>query len=627
MTKRRPPAKPVPAERGASDALMAFAGVTEWKPKAPPPGTSVEFMNLLALAEAAARDRDAALALGYLKRAARIDPTSPKPPFLMARVLIGDGRGGEAIRALHEAVRLDPRDEQAKTMLARVIESEPMPDYRWMDGDVIAACLATEGIGHQDFVDIALRLLAHKDMADVLATGAREGWDAGAARLLGSARRLLTHPLLLGALRQGLNVHVPFERLLTAARRRVLLDPTGADAPVEFLGALAEQCFLNEHVFHAAADEDAAVERLAEAIARDPAGVPERDVLVVALYRPLVDLPCADGLLARGRVSEALGRALALTITEPRADRAAVDDVRVLAAPRDEVSRRVQAQYEENPYPRWRNLTPPVAGAAFHGLARHLDTAVIKRLAHDPRVLVAGCGTGAHAIPCAIKYGRGAKVTAIDLSRPSLAYASRRALALGLQGITFLQADILELSPSFGPFDIIECGGVLHHMADPIRGWRMLAGVLAPGGVMKLGLYSERARRFVREAIADAKTQGLPPTADGIRAYRHRLITMVPGPWAVPLGRYRDFYSTSQCRDLLFNAVEHRFTPLGLRDAIGAVGLVFRGFQVSGAVLAAYRERFPDDPRGLNLEHWDAFEAERPDTFEAMFQFWCVKPA
>jgi len=181
MTKRRPPrtapqGAPKPSA-GASDALLAYAGVSAWQPKAPPPGTSAEFMNLLALAEAAARGREPDAALAYLKRAVRLEPGSAKPPFFTARVLAGMGRGAEALRALHDAVRLEPGHAKAKAMFARLIKCEPQPDYRWMDDQVVATCLETDGIGHQDFVDIALRLLAHHAMAEILASGARDRSD------------------------------------------------------------------------------------------------------------------------------------------------------------------------------------------------------------------------------------------------------------------------------------------------------------------------------------------------------------------------------------------------------------------------------------------------------------------
>ena len=44
-------------------------------------------------------------------------------------------------------------------------------------------------------------------------------------------------------------------------------------------------------------------------------------------------------------------------------------------------------------------------------------------------------------------------------------------------------------------------------------------------------------------------------------------------------------------------------------------------------VLAAYRARFADDPAAINLSNWQAFEADNPDTFAGMYQFWVQKPA
>ena len=126
-------------------------------------------------------------------------------------------------------------------------------------------------------------------------------------------------------------------------------------------------------------------------------------------------------------------------------------------------------------------------------------------------------------------------------------------------------------------------------------------------------------------AITDAKTHGNEPTPSGISAFRRRLMSSEPAGWIAAMARYRDFYSTSQCRDMVFHAREHRFTPQGLGTALAEVGLAFKGFQLPAAVLAAYGRRYPDDPGGLDLDHWDAFEQEQPETFVAMFQFWCQK--
>ena len=53
--------------------------------------------------------------------------------------------------------------------------------------------------------------------------------------------------------------------------------------------------------------------------------------------------------------------------------------------------------------------------------------------------------------------------------------------------------------------------------------------------------------------------------------------------------------------------------------------LVFLGFEIDDKILRAYAQRFPDDPAATDLERWDVFEQEHPDTFIGMYQFWIQK--
>ena len=108
---------------------------------------------------------------------------------------------------------------------------------------------------------------------------------------------------------------------------------------------------------------------------------------------------------------------------------------------------------------------------------------------------------------------RRARVLAVDLSLASLCYAGRQTRALGRNAIQYAQADIMKL-PSIGAtFDIIEASGVLHHLADPFAGWRVLLSMLRPGGIMLLGLYSETARRDIVAARDFIAERGYQPTA------------------------------------------------------------------------------------------------------------------
>ena len=97
----------------------------------------------------------------------------------------------------------------------------------------------------------------------------------------------------------------------------------------------------------------------------------------------------------------------------------------------------------------------------------------------DISILVAGCGTGLNPLSDAVKYPN-ARITAIDISRRSLAFAMRKAEELGIGNVDFYQGDILELGTLDRRFDVVICGGVLHHMADPLQGWAVLRGLLVP---------------------------------------------------------------------------------------------------------------------------------------------------
>ena len=50
------------------------------------------------------------------------------------------------------------------------------------------------------------------------------------------------------------------------------------------------------------------------------------------------------------------------------------------------------------------------------------------------------------------------------------------------------------------------------------------------------------------------------------------------------------------------------------------------GFELDLQVLHQYRARFTDDPSCTNLRNWARFEADNPDTFVEMYQFWIQKP-
>ncbi|MGZ5065690.1 MAG: ABC transporter substrate-binding protein, partial [Usitatibacter sp.] len=114
----------------------------------------------------------------------------------------------------------------------------------------------------------------------------------------------------------------------------------------------------------------------------------------------------------------------------------------------------------------------------------------------------------------------GARVLAVDLSLASLACAKRQTPPALAGVVEFAQADILALGSLGRTFDLINAGGVLHHMSDPMAGWRELIKLMQPDGFMQVGLYSELARSDVVAARAEIAQRGYRATPVDIRRCR-----------------------------------------------------------------------------------------------------------
>jgi 2-polyprenyl-3-methyl-5-hydroxy-6-metoxy-1,4-benzoquinol methylase len=339
----------------------------------------------------------------------------------------------------------------------------------------------------------------------------------------------------------------------------------------------------------------------------------------VAAYVPLHTLPRSDALLHRGFAEEVAGL-LQLQVGEPREearDRAAIP---ALTPIEDRVSLDVMRQYEESPYPRW--TTNPLAQFAADRADGKIGDRPADRAELD--ILIAGCGTGQQAIWVAQVFPN-ARILAIDISRVSLAYAQRRTREFGLRNIEYAQADILQLATLGRTFDRIECVGVLHHLAEPTAGWRVLLSLLRPDGVMRIGLYSEAARQSIVQARTLSAQRGYRATPDDIRRFRQEIMRDSDPRWKL-IKSFRDFYSMSGCRDLLFNVMEHRFSIPQIAAFLNDndLSLLELEFERDSPVVERFRERFPDSAL-TNLANWHAFELSNPQTFSGMYLFWCAR--
>jgi SAM-dependent methyltransferase len=211
----------------------------------------------------------------------------------------------------------------------------------------------------------------------------------------------------------------------------------------------------------------------------------------------------------------------------------------------------------------------------------------------------------------------------VDLSLASLAYAKRKTTELGITNLEYFQADILKLDQLEQEFDIIESVGVLHHMNEPMAGWRVLTDCLKPGGLMMIGLYSELARHNIVKARKEITLQKVGTSESEIREFR-RSLTESNDESHQQLTNWNDFFSLSTLRDLIFHVQEHRFTLPKIQDYLSELGLKFCGFE-NKDIISNFRELHGQEADIYDLALWHQYEESNPWAFAAMYQFWCQK--
>jgi tetratricopeptide (TPR) repeat protein/2-polyprenyl-3-methyl-5-hydroxy-6-metoxy-1,4-benzoquinol methylase len=635
------------------------------------PGYAEVHFNLGSLATAQGRHEDA---VKSLRRALEIRPDYAQAHYNLGIVLSLCDQLDAAEASLRRALSLQPDSAQilcslTNIFLARGKSAEALPlivgmlqrGQSWTIKSAFANCVARARFATNDpriravlttaiveswgmpftLCRPALSLIMLDQRIASCVHFANGSWPArlpkaalfGAAGLSALAADKLLHAVLETAPVSTLE----FERFLTCARHALLEAVSNNQAPddldvaaLPFFAAVSRQCFLNEYIFDCDDREQrtaAACRTKLLALLDANAVIPPFLVLVVAAYFPLNTLRDASRLLASNQ-SRPVDQVLRQQIREPLEELALRAGIECLTPITEGVSEKVRSQYEQNPYPRWVKM--PVQEQAFRfndELRSSLPFAPFTPMPDDsaPEALIAGCGTGMHSIFAAQRF-RGIRVLAIDLSLSSISYAKRKTLELGITNIEYAQADILKLGDIARTFDIIESGGVLHHLADPFIGWRILLSRLRPGGFMGLGFYSELARRHVVKAREFIAAHGYSSTPDDIRRFRQDLTAKDMSVELQWLSKQPDFYSMSDCRDALFHVQEHRLTLGQIESFLSELGLHFIGFELDAQVLHQYRARFADDPSCTNLRNWACFEADNPETFAGMYKFWIQKP-
>lgn len=581
-----------------------------------------------------------------LQRATRDNPAQPLLHANLGTILRALGQHAASLNSCCRAIELDPQNGEFH---ANFVESLRKVSSISIDAPIIKAihsCFENTKLDHTPMTAAVVSVLrVNEQLARLLELAKQSDQSGLESEVLDDRYKAVFHNRMFHDLLRFTKVcDIEFEVLLTALRRISLkLLDTGeitqqwilADS-ADFLTALACQSFNNDYVFSVSDDELESIgvlnssinERLNHPIKYDiELG---RMVTVAAMYQPLSSIKGCERLLElkHTQTPAPLLALIARQVKECLDEREIAQNINPISGISDCVSAAVREQYEESPYPRWLNIlsfesySPPVT------LQSKCPNITPPNSGNEQiRILVAGCGTGKHPIYTATHY-LGAQVLAIDLSRNSLAYAKRKSRELGVDNIEFAHGDILELNQLADRFDLIESVGVLHHLKNPLDGWRVLTNLLKPNGIMRIGLYSQLARRSIHQARDYFHDMGFSATPAGIREARQALLSNKPD-LAANFVKTEDFFSVANCRDLFFNVQEKCFTIPEIAHMLEELGLVFLGFEFygDGQTIQRFRERYGPGAPMRDLDKWHSFEQIYPDTFLRMYEFYVQHPA
>lgn len=227
------------------------------------------------------------------------------------------------------------------------------------------------------------------------------------------------------------------------------------------------------------------------------------------------------------------------------------------------------------------------------------------------RILVAGCGTVQAAYTAYMNPEF--EVIGIDLSEASLAHERYLQDRHRLSNLKLFKGDLLEVG-HLGQFDLVLCTGVLHHMADPAAGLRVLRDVLDPHGVMLIMLYGQTVRTGVYMLQDAFRQMHIPQTSEGVQQVRHILGELPPRHYAQDYIRAAvELRDDAAIVDTFLHPKDRAYTVPQVLELLQSTGLAFQNWVDNhhywrnslwgpeSAVAAAVDELPPH-------EHWAAIE-------------------
>ena len=593
---------------------------------------------------------------------AKAFPRLPEPHNNLGVALRASGEINQAIKSYQRAVKLDPNYMVARKNLTRALWQiekieEALDNYIIMlkksdlDSQVVSEAVysisqvrfnkpsatarnlllllfSLKNVDYQRLAFPAIKLIEIAGRFEKILEFEKKNNDEN-TRYIKSIADSLRDQLLINVLTWTIIPSVSFEKWAVVARRELLFALNRGEAiPVnaETLWALTLQFQITEFVQGITSSEISLAKRYKDRADLDKI----KSLAIIAMYIPLneikPDVAFWDNIYKNFGTQNSLRLSIEREIFNREKEKSLEKEIVSLTPVENSISEAVKNQYEHNPYPRWLSAEISKSRCSFKTkIQREVKNLRPSNLdLENPEILIAGCGTGRHALSTANRYF-GSKVMAIDLSRVSLAFAIRQAEVYEQTNLNFYQADILKLEDLTERFDVIEVSGVLHHMEQPVKGWKILRNLLKPNGLMRVGLYSMLAReKWSNLKSLTPKSVSNSGLEDLIRQSRIKIIQKVSTSQDQSLFDTADFYSVSGCRDFLFHEREVELTIEELKSWLTRLNLRFLGFvNLSEFTKYNFSQKFGSQANLLDLNQWEKYEDQFPNTFVTMYQFWC----
>lgn len=421
-----------------------------------------------------------------------------------------------------------------------------------------------------------------------------------------------------------------FEKLLINLRKIIFMNIeflANSVSLYELIQSLALNSLFNDYIFYETNTEIEKVTKLEykilDTIAQSQTlnGI---DYIALSMYRNLSNYGWSNKLIFNNCSKQYVDN----FINYPLEEKEIIDNIITFKEIENKMSLKVKNQYEVNPYPKWKFCNLNILGRKIK-LDEFLELENINfRLSKNKSnsrksILIAGSGTGKEVIEYALTLDD-CDIVTIDLCKTSLSYAIRKSREYNITNVTFLHGDILDLKSLNKQFDFIISSGVLHHMDNPLDGWKILTDILKKDGLMKVGLYSKIARLCIKNIQNEVSQFESHDFNTIIKKYRNSLIESNDLNFH-NIKSFGDFYSTSALRDLVGHVNEHQFSLPQIEGIIDNLNLTFCGFLNVNDIYTNFERFFGSKKDISNLKYWDILESNETQIFQGMYQLFLQK--